>query len=390
MIYQKYFDKYLINPTRKLYIEKKHLDAVYKSIHCGTSVIGTVVYKCKTCDERHYINRRCGHRFCARCGYVETQKWASSTLQRLSDMKHHHVVFTLPKLLRKTSLINGNKVHDLLFSSSQYIIQDWFKKKYNLKPGLVTVLHTFGSDLKYHPHVHMLVSGGGQNEIGEEIELELNYLTRQRFFANKFRFHFMKRLEHEIRRGEIELEVKYKLNKHRYSKLKRSLLKQQWIVNIEPALKDKLQVIGYVGRYTKRACISEYRISGIEGGKIKFKYNDYANSKRGEKPKESLKEMGYVEFLDNLLQHVPEKGYRMVRYSGMYNSHYMRKKKQEGPLKALELEDLESTEWSEYSNYRKLCQSKGDGDPLVCPKCEKEMEFEEINFTRYKPQIDDS
>ena len=159
------------------------------------------------------INRRCGHRFCARCGYVDTQKWAQTTLTRLSDMKHHHVVFTLPKLLRQLSKRNGNKLHDLLFESSQFVIQQWFKKKYNLKPGIVSVLHTFGSDLKYHPHIHMLVSGGGQNDLGQEIELDLNYLTRQRFLADKNKIYFMKRLEEEILKGEINLETKYLLNK---------------------------------------------------------------------------------------------------------------------------------------------------------------------------------
>ena len=305
-------------------------------------------------------------------------------------MKHHHVVFTLPKLLRQLSKRNGNKLHDLLFESSQFVVQQWFRKKYNLKPGIVSVLHTFGSDLKYHPHIHMLVSGGGQNTMGQELELDLNYLTRQRFLANMNKVHFMKRLEEEIIKGEIKLETKYLLNKRRYKKWKTDLLSQQWIVNIEKALKDKLQIVGYVGRYTKRACISEYRIVAIENGIIEFSYNDYANSKRGEKPKKSIRSMTYIEFLDSLLQHVPEKRYRMVRYSGMYNSHYMKKKKLENNTSWLNIEELESTQWSEYVDYRKLCKDKTGEDPLQCPQCKKTMVFIEIHFTKFKPHVDDS
>ena len=139
---------------------------------------------------------------------------------------------------------------------------------------------------------------------------------------------------------------------------KRWMKKQKekyWIVSIQDPLEKIEEIIGYIGRYTKRACLSEYKLLEI-GETIRFCYNDYKNSKRGEKPLESEISMGYVEFLDKLLQHVPNKGYRMVRYYGLYNSHYLKKIPSEFKLEQkapIKIEEPEGYDWGEYEALRK-------------------------------------
>lgn len=383
-----------MSSKRKLFIGDKVLVAVNKTINCRTDVIGSIVFKCLCCKKKHVIHRKCGHRFCGWCGYLDTQKWANDTLSRLEEIKHHHVVFTLPRRLRGICKYSQKEVFNLMFECAHYAVLDWFKGKHNLKPGIVSVMHSFGSDLKYHPHVHMLVSAGGINEDKVLFELASSFLTRQRFLANKFRDRFIERFKQEVDKQNIIMSDALSI-RNRFLGFLNKLGKEQWIVSIQKPLEDLLQIVGYVGRYTKRACISEYKIESIDNDHIHFWVNDYANSKRGEKPNKKLIKMHFVEFLDALFQHVPDKRFRMVRYAGMYNSHYLKKKKKQNDTRDTDKEydpnkeeyvfDIESL-----FEHRKRSIKKTGKDPLICQQCNSPMVFDQILFRSYKQIIDDS
>ena len=161
-IYDLYWEDYIRSKDRNLWLEPKHFEAINKARVCGTDKLGIAVLSCTECGDTTYITRSCKHRFCARCGNADTNKWAKLTLSRLINDKHHHVVTTLPKQLRFLADKNYKLIYDLLFKVSAQILKSWFKSKHNLLPGIVSVLHTAGSDLKFHPHIHMLLSAGGK------------------------------------------------------------------------------------------------------------------------------------------------------------------------------------------------------------------------------------
>jgi hypothetical protein len=158
-IYNKYFDKYLEHP--KYPVSKQVLKAVNQTIACRTSRIGVNVYQCPDCKETKHVLRSCKNRFCPRCGYADTKKWANKMVGKLAPCSHHHIVFTLPASLRGLAQQNKDLVHSLLLRSTAETMMDWFEAKYQLLPGIMNVLHTAGSDQKYHPHVHMLCTAGG-------------------------------------------------------------------------------------------------------------------------------------------------------------------------------------------------------------------------------------
>lgn len=135
---------------------------------------------------------------------METYRWSSDQLSRLLSMKHHHIVMTLPSSLRGLSKQNGDLLHNLLFRLSGEVVKKWFRLTHGLECGIVSVLHTSGSDLKYHPHVHMIVSGGGIVE-GELKELRGDYLCRQRSLANGLRRAFIKALQKLYLQGELSV-----------------------------------------------------------------------------------------------------------------------------------------------------------------------------------------
>jgi hypothetical protein len=178
-IYRLYWKNYLKDSNLKLYLEDRHLHAVAKSLHCRTGKLGYHLFACGNCQEKQYLYHSCKHRFCGSCGVAETYHWAEKRLTHLLDIKHHHVVFTLPAGLRALAQHNGSLLYDLFFRVTSGVLIDWFGYKHHLKPGIVSVLHTAGSDLKYHPHLHLIVSGGGKHlQSGQTVELKGDYLCR--------------------------------------------------------------------------------------------------------------------------------------------------------------------------------------------------------------------
>lgn len=386
-IYKLFWKRYLKHPNRKLYLEKRHFKAVYDTINCRTAVLGKTVYSCNSCDHKHHIYRSCKNRFCPTCGILETFNWADRILNNLLPIKHHHIVFTLPKPIRNIQKRNCKLILNLFFEAATQALKEWFAFKHNVIPGIVAVLHTAGSDLKHHPHIHMIVSAGGLNAKNLSIQqLNSDFLTRQRFLANKFKKIFNAKLianHHKIKLGPT-------LSKHTEFKAFINKIKQkQWIVSIQKPLEDLKQIVNYVGRYSKRTCISEYNITNISGELITFKFKDYKNTPRGEKPKSAFRTVHFTKFLDLLLQHVPLKKFRMVRYSGAYNSCYKKYIPQKYPITAEEIVNSEN-EWTEFYNIRKLDIINGKPDPLQCPKCKTLMTEFQIIFNKNPVRINDS
>ena len=380
-IYDRYWESYLHSKERNLWIEAKHLEAVNKSRLCGREELGIAVLSCTGCGDTVYITRSCKHRFCGRCGNADTNKWAQITLSKLINDKHHHVVTTLPKQLRGLAKKNGNLLFDLLFQSSAKILKSWFKSKHNVLPGIVSVLHTAGSDLKFHPHIHMLVSGGGKSLGGEEYKiLKQNYLCSQQFLGEQLKIKFRMGLIKLHKSGKLKIHPSLEKKKKFFNWLY-NIKQDHWIVSIQKSLEDVEQIVGYVGRYTKRACLSEYKIEAIEP-RIKFRFNDYANSQRKGKPKEAIKEMDPHEFLDALLQHVPDKRYQVVRYFGLYNSRHLNKIPDHLKLSRKSETEQQAREFDhhEFELYRQAFINAGKADPLYCPICKQDKILTGIKY----------
>lgn len=330
-------------------------------------------YSCSDCDHAHYIYRSCKNRFCARCGNIETKRWAAKSLKRLLPMKHHHIVFTLPKPFRTIAKRNEKLFYEILFRSTASAVVDWFKNKHNIKPGIVSVLHTSGSDLKYHPHIHMIVTGGGMEQQSKALlQLKSEFLTRQRFMASKFKQFFFKELFSQVSSEEMDTTERFNGDKDKFFKWAREIRDKHWIVSIQKPLEDIGQIVGYVGRYTKRACLSEYKIVSWNDREVKILFNDYKNTPKNTKPLQSVKTFTNEGFFDALLQHVPIQKFKMVRYYGLYSSHYT-SFVQDNQKDRITASPSKDTQWVEFEKYRELEKANGKPDPLCCPNCKTMM-----------------
>lgn len=360
-IYNRYFDPYLANP--KYPVTKEAIKAVNQTCACRTARIGVNVYQCPECRETKHVLRSCKNRFCPRCGYADTQKWALKMLDKFAPCAHHHIVFTLPASLRGLARRNKDKIHSLLLRAAADTMINWFDAKYKLQPGIMNVLHTAGSDQKYHPHVHMLCSAAGLNEEKKLKKLKNSpFLVNQKFIAKKFRWHFEKGLFDLYKKDELETTFKKLVDLKTFIK---EVNEQDWVVSVQPPLKKVDDIINYVGRYTKRACISEYNIISADNGEISFRYKDYKNVDHSGRPKKAEITLGYRDFLGRLFEHVPSKGFRMVRYYGMYCSRNICKL--DTNLTPKEIKEKAPDSW------RELQIQKTGVDPLMCPCCHTEM-----------------
>ena len=187
--------------------------------------------------------------------------------------------------------------------------------KFNINPGIISVLHTFGETKNYHVHVHMIVSWGGIHKKTGELKPIKGDFVNYEFLQDKFRCKF-----------EDEMVLMYDSNdlKHNFAtrfdflRFLKKINQNSWVLHLEPPMDIPAQVVRYIGRYSKRACLSEYKITKMEGETISFRYKDYKNSDKNKKPIEKELELHYRDFFPRLLQHVPLRYFRIVRYYGMY------------------------------------------------------------------------
>lgn len=365
-IYKAYFGEYLKAPKKP--ISKEVFKAVNQTIACRTARIGINVYQCKECEETKHVLRSCKNRFCPTCGYVDTKRWADKMLDKIADCAHHHIVFTLPYSLRKLGQMNKDKIHSLLLKSTAETMIDWFRAKHQLKPGVMNVLHTAGSDQKYHPHAHMVCSAGGLNTNGELKALKGSwYLINQKFLSKKYRWHFEKGLFELFENDELLHDFSNLID---FKKFIKEINKQDWVVSVQAPLKKADDIINYVGRYTKRACISEYNIKEVSNKAIRFAYKDYKQVDHKGKAKMSEMTLNFHDFFGRLFEHVPTKGFRMVRYYGIYSNRNIRELPKRDSRRKNKIAD----------NWRDLQIQKTGKDPLICPCCEKEMVIAYVHY----------
>jgi hypothetical protein len=310
-----HWDNYCQAPMR--YIEPEQLRAVNALRVCRTARLGVDIYVCPDCGEESRVYHSCKNRFCPTCSWKDTIAWADRIKNKMLKVKHRHIVCTLPHRLHPLLKRNRNLMSSLMRASAG-TFTDWMENRYGIKIGIIAVLHTYGEKKNYHPHVHMIVSWGGvsvRKDILKEIKSEfVNY----KFLQKKFRCKFESELIEFFDQGQLEHDF---ANRRLFMNYLKEVNQQDWQLHLEPAIETPSEVIRYIGRYSKRACISEYKITKMEGDHISFQYKDYKD--RDERGKARVKELTlhYRQFFPRLLQHVPPAYFRIVRYYGLYSNH---------------------------------------------------------------------
>jgi hypothetical protein len=237
--------------------------------------------------------------------------------------------------------------------TSAEALKDWISYKFDLQPGIISVLHTAGEQKENHFHTHMILSWGGVDKNRTVQQIKGKYVNYD-YLKSKFRGIFEKRLIDFFNSGKLDHDFRDVIEFKRF--LKR-VNEKNWIIHLEDPMETPSDVIRYIGRYSKRACLSEYKITRMEGEIIAFRYKDYKNKDINGKPIERELVLNYRDFFALLLQHVPLPNFRLVRYYGIYSNR--------GHLP----KELFSAGNDVTLNWRELQQSETGQDPLLCKKC---------------------
>lgn len=313
--FNRWWDEYAKHPAE--YITPEQYKAANAIRVCRTAALGIDTYACPECGEVREIYHSCKNRFCPTCGWRDTLKWAARMKDKLLRVPHRHVVMTLPHVLLDLVKRNKKEMLNIMMRTSAEALKIWMMKAFGLKVGVIAVLHTYGETKQYHVHTHMILSWGGIDGNGRIVVPEKSKVN-DAFIRSIFKHTFDKalielfdnrKLKHDFRnRMEFMSFIKHVVNK------------KQWIVHLEPPLEMPEQVIQYIGRYSKRACLSEYKITAMEDENITFRYRDYQNSPDRRNPLEKELTLHYREFFPRLMQHVPLHYFRIVRYYGFYSN----------------------------------------------------------------------
>jgi hypothetical protein len=284
-------------------------------------------------------------------------------LRELLPVKYFHVVFTLPSELKSIALGNRKEVFKLLFDSASHCLLTLSKdKKYlGAVPSISAVLHTWGQQLDFHPHVHCIVSGGGINRHQRWKPLKKGngkYLFPYRVMEALFKGYFLQQLNALI----LEHKVKVSEGCDWYN-LKDKLYRKKWIVYAKNPMGNAAQVVEYLGRYTQKIAISNHRIKSIdEQHKVTFWYKDYRDV-----GKRKLMTLEGMEFLRRFAQHILPFRFVRIRHYGILGN-YKRKERVQSILQKMKV-PLHPPKINIPSQIKQLCNFGKSSN--FCPKCKE-------------------
>lgn len=350
---------------------KQHLSVLNALEKCRTAALGGHVDACDSCGHIRISYNSCRNRHCPKCQSTNKERWILSRQQQLLPVSYFHVVFTLPQELNSWCLHYPKQMYDLLFAASHQTINTFANDEKHLgaMPGMISVLHTWGQNLSLHPHVHLIIPGGGIAASGSWKKARNNsrYLfpvkAMSAVFKNKYMEGFLQLLKAE--------------NKAIEQSLRESLYSKSWIVYAKQPFGGPQQVIEYLGRYTHKVAISNHRMVSVENDKVSFTYKDYADGS-----KQKIMALEATEFLRRFCLHILPPGFRKIRYYGFManaNSALLQVQQQQMGIMAMPTKEIKKLSW------KVIARQKLNYDAHRCPCCKKGTMVRLLHFDANAP-----
>lgn len=368
-----------INP----FLTQQHFEYIKASINkfllCRDFKAGFIKYTCTECGHYHTIPITCKSRLCPSCGFKYSTTWTQKMINDILNIPHRHILFTIPEELRaffcydRTLLSKLAKAVNEVMKYQFHNMHKKIARKFKVPKsspnyftnsdivhyGLITVIHTFGRDLKWNPHIHALVSLGG--------------------FTKNFSFKKLDYFHVPSITGQWKYLVLNIIQNGNYPNLKIKNLAQKAVSKLYKEDKRLFFNVGsgdvnspkgivkYLGRYLARAPIAEYKITYYDNEKVTFFFNDLADDK-----KKKYVTMDIDKFVQQILIHLPPKNFKMINRFGFYGRNITAK------LRNIVKKYKKSFSKSEYSFYVKQSIDTFGVHPFMCPYCKIMMDIQEI------------
>ena len=347
---------------------------VFSRLHqCHTAANGSHTYRCSgaDCHQLHYQYHSCGNRHCPNCGGLKKEQWIENLTADLLPTSYYHVVFTLPHEFHPLVLGNRKAMFKLLFDAASKTLLQFAKDEKYLggKCSITAVLHTWGQQLSFHPHVHCIVSGGGVDDNNNWIKAKRSnnkFLFPVAALQDVYKGIFLKGLRQLLQQQALQLQG------IDAEKIIKQAGYKKWNVYAKSPFGTVSSVVAYLGRYTHKIAITAHRIKSISEHSVTFKYKDYADSN---KQKEMT--LGHGEFLRRFELHILPKRFVKIRHYGLLQNHG-KIKRLNSIRSQLQLQPLAPKVQVPVS-VRML--EKYGKDITLCPKCHQgKLEFIHIDY----------
>ncbi len=287
--------------------------------NCRTAALGGHVEACEDCGHWRIAYNSCRNRHCPKCQGAAARDWLAAREADLLPVGYFHVVFTLPAEVADIAWQNKAVVYDLLFraASETMLTIAADPKHLGARIGITAVLHTWGSAMTHHPHVHMIVPGGGIALDGSRwISSRPAFLLPVRVLGALFRRLFLTRLIQLHQAGHLAFfGAAAPLADHRaFLRHLAPVRKKRWVVYAKPPFAGPQAVLAYLSRYTHRVAISNRRLIGFDETGVTFRYKDY---KRDGPERQRVMTLATNEFIRRFLLHVLPRGFHRIRHYGL-------------------------------------------------------------------------
>jgi len=368
-------------------------EAVLRHIEdCRTPVLGGHLDACPDCGHERPSYNSCRDRHCPKCQAIARNDWLDARRERLLPVPYFHVVFTIPDDLNPLALGNKRLVFDILFAAAAETLKTIAidPKHLGAEPGFTAILHTWGSNLHFHPHLHCVVTGGGLSTDGTRwAHCRPNFFLPVKVLGKLFRGKFLAALQKARAAGKLHFggSTASLADEYAWNTFRDGLYKKAWVVYAKPPFGGPEHVFAYLGRYTHRVAIANSRLVALDNGRITFTYKDYSRSLmvdpgsgRGWRRPSGGRAAGgmqktmtltAVEFLRRFLLHVLPQGFTRIRHFGLLASSNVNSKLERARTllehEGRRLPPIPKTDpdalWHE-----RLLQRTGI-DVMACPRC---------------------
>ena len=279
---------------------------------CRTAALGAHKVACTECGQIQIAYNSCRNRNCPNCQARQRQQWVQARAGELLPVPYFHLVFTLPDALNSLCLHYPKVMYRLLFEASWYTLDKLGKdpKWVGAQLGMVAILHTWGSNLSLHPHLHCMVPAGGldSQEQWKHSKSKGKYLFNREVMGSIFRARYVKLLRKAIKSGEIQQQQVP-------PGLFRKLFAKPWMPYAEQPFRKAQHVLNYIGRYSHSIAINNHRIKSIRDDKVVFSYKNYR--KGGSR---QIMELSQWAFIQRFAMHIIPHRFVRIRHYGILSN----------------------------------------------------------------------
>jgi hypothetical protein len=287
---------------------------------CRSAALGGHALRCPGCDDIQIAYNSCRNRHCPKCQARTAQRWLEARQADLLPVDYYHVVFTLPAPVSAIAYYNKDVIYSLLFEVAAETLRTIAAdpKHLGARIGVTLVLHTWGSAMTHHPHVHGIVPGGGLalDDDDRWVACRPGFFLPVRVLSRLFRRRFLEQLHLAYRSGQLQFfdEYAHLADAASFANWLVPLRQCEWVVYAKRPFAGPAAVLAYLSRYTHRVAISNRRLVSFDERGVTFRWKDY---RAKAKTRYKTMTLGATEFMRRFLLHILPTGFHRIRHYGL-------------------------------------------------------------------------